>query len=81
MIGGNLSTNAGGVQVLRYGNARNLVLGLEVVLPNGEVWDGLRGSRRTTRATTSSTFSWAPRARWASSRRPSSSYGRRRRTF
>ena len=42
MIGGNLSTNAGGVQVLRYGNARNLVLGLEVVLPNGEVWDGLR---------------------------------------
>src|SRR5258708_944010 len=41
MIGGNLSTNAGGVQVLRYGNARNLVLGLEVVLPNGDVWNGL----------------------------------------
>ena len=46
MIGGNLSTNAGGVQVLRYGNARNLVLGLEVVLPDGRVWDGLRGLRK-----------------------------------
>jgi len=46
MIGGNLSTNAGGVQVLRYGNARNLVLGLEVVLPNGEVWDGLRALKK-----------------------------------
>jgi FAD/FMN-containing dehydrogenase len=45
-IGGNLSTNAGGVQVLRYGNARDLVLGLEVVLPSGEVWDGLRGLRK-----------------------------------
>jgi FAD/FMN-containing dehydrogenase len=41
-IGGNLSTNAGGVQVLHYGNARQLVLGLEVVLPNGDIWDGLR---------------------------------------
>jgi len=45
-IGGNLSTNAGGVQVLRYGNARDLVLGLEVVLPDGRVWDGLRGLRK-----------------------------------
>ncbi len=45
-IGGNLSTNAGGVQVLRYGNARELVLGLEVVLPSGEVWNGLRGLRK-----------------------------------
>jgi len=45
-IGGNLSTNAGGVQVLRYGNTRDLVLGLEVVLPSGEVWDGLRGLRK-----------------------------------
>ncbi len=45
-IGGNLSTNAGGVQVLRYGNARELVLGLEVVLPDGRVWDGLRGLRK-----------------------------------
>ena len=41
-IGGNLSTNAGGTQVLAYGNARQLCLGLEVVLPTGEVWDGLR---------------------------------------
>ena len=41
-IGGNLSTNAGGTQVLRYGNMRNLVLGLEVVLANGEIWNGLR---------------------------------------
>jgi FAD/FMN-containing dehydrogenase len=45
-IGGNLSTNAGGIQVLRYGNARELCLGLEVVLPSGEVWDGLRGLRK-----------------------------------
>jgi D-lactate dehydrogenase (cytochrome) len=46
MIGGNLSTNAGGVQVLRYGNARSLVLGLEVVLPDGRIWDGLRALRK-----------------------------------
>ncbi|MFA7668506.1 MAG: FAD-binding oxidoreductase [Burkholderiaceae bacterium] len=45
-IGGNLSTNAGGTQVLRYGNARDLVLGLEVVTPQGEVWNGLRGLRK-----------------------------------
>jgi FAD/FMN-containing dehydrogenase len=45
-IGGNLSTNAGGVQVLRYGNTRELVLGLEVVLPSGELWEGLRGLRK-----------------------------------
>ncbi|HWM42109.1 MAG TPA: FAD-binding oxidoreductase [Burkholderiales bacterium] len=45
-IGGNLSTNAGGVNVLRYGNAREQVLGLEVVLPDGQVWDGLRGLRK-----------------------------------
>jgi FAD/FMN-containing dehydrogenase len=45
-IGGNLSTNAGGEAVLRYGNARDLVLGLEVVLPDGRVWDGLRGLRK-----------------------------------
>ncbi|MBP5987525.1 MAG: FAD-binding oxidoreductase [Azonexus sp.] len=45
-IGGNLSTNAGGVQVLRYGNTRELTLGLEVVLPNGDIWDGLRGLRK-----------------------------------
>jgi FAD/FMN-containing dehydrogenase len=45
-IGGNISTNAGGVQVLRYGTMRNLVLGLEVVLPDGSVWNGLRGLRK-----------------------------------
>jgi FAD/FMN-containing dehydrogenase len=45
-IGGNLSTNAGGTAVLRYGNARELVLGLEVVLPSGEIWEGLRGLRK-----------------------------------
>ena len=45
-IGGNLSTNAGGTAVLAYGNARELVLGLEVVLPSGEVWDGLRTLRK-----------------------------------
>jgi FAD/FMN-containing dehydrogenase len=45
-IGGNLSTNAGGVNVLRYGNAREQVLGLEVVLPDGRVWHGLRGLRK-----------------------------------
>jgi FAD/FMN-containing dehydrogenase len=45
-IGGNLSTNAGGVQVLRYGNARELALGLEVVLADGRVWNGLRGLRK-----------------------------------
>ncbi len=45
-IGGNLSTNAGGIQVLRYGTARELVLGLEVVLPDGRIWDGLRALRK-----------------------------------
>ena len=45
-IGGNLSTNAGGVQVLRYGNARDLTLGLEVVLADGSIWDGLRALRK-----------------------------------
>ena len=45
-IGGNLSTNAGGINVLRYGMARDQVLGLEVVLPDGRVWDGLRGLRK-----------------------------------
>jgi FAD/FMN-containing dehydrogenase len=46
MIGGNLSTNAGGTNVLRYGNAKELVLGLEVVLPDGRIWDGLLGLRK-----------------------------------
>jgi FAD/FMN-containing dehydrogenase len=45
-IGGLISTNAGGVAVLRYGMMRDLILGLEVVLPSGEVWDGLSGLRK-----------------------------------
>ncbi|MRW94129.1 FAD-binding protein [Duganella sp. FT80W] len=45
-IGGNLSTNAGGTGVLRYGNTRELCLGLEVVTPQGEIWSGLRGLRK-----------------------------------
>jgi FAD/FMN-containing dehydrogenase len=45
-IGGNLATNAGGTQVLRYGNARELCLGLEVVTAAGQVWDGLSGLRK-----------------------------------
>jgi len=45
-IGGNLSTNAGGINVLRYGMARDQVLGLEVVLADGRVWDGLRALRK-----------------------------------
>lgn len=45
-IGGNISTNAGGISVLRYGNMRNLVLGLEVVLPDGRIWNGLRSLRK-----------------------------------
>jgi len=45
-IGGNLSTNAGGTQVVRYGNARELCLGLEVVTATGEIWHGLTGLRK-----------------------------------
>ena len=45
-IGGNLSTNAGGINTLRYGNARDLVLGLEVVLPDGRIWNGLKRLRK-----------------------------------
>ena len=45
-IGGNLGTNAGGTQVVRYGNTRDLCLGLEVVTPEGEIWDGLKGLRK-----------------------------------
>ena len=45
-IGGNIATNAGGTGVLRYGNARELVVGLEVVLPNGQIWDGLSALRK-----------------------------------
>ena len=46
VIGGNLSTNAGGINTLRFGNARDLVLGLEVVLPDGRIWNGLRLLRK-----------------------------------
>ena len=45
-IGGNLSTNAGGTAVLRYGNMRDLVLGVEAVLPDGRIYSGLRGLRK-----------------------------------
>ena len=45
-IGGLISTNAGGVAVLRYGMMRDLILGLEVVLPSGEIWEGLSGLRK-----------------------------------
>ncbi len=45
-LGGNLATNAGGTQVLRYGNARELCLGLEVVTATGEIWHGLSGLRK-----------------------------------
>ena len=45
-IGGNLSTNAGGLAVLRYGTMRDLTLGLEAVLPDGSVWDGLKALRK-----------------------------------
>jgi FAD/FMN-containing dehydrogenase len=45
-IGGNLGTNAGGTQVLRYGNTRDLCLGLEVVTAQGEIWNGLTGLRK-----------------------------------
>jgi len=46
MIGGNLASNAGGINVLRYGNTRDLVLGVEVVLPDGRIWNGLRRLRK-----------------------------------
>jgi FAD/FMN-containing dehydrogenase len=45
-IGGNLSTNAGGIHVMRYGMARELVLDIEAVLPNGDIYDGIRGLRK-----------------------------------
>lgn len=45
-VGGGISTNAGGINVLRFGNTRDQVLGLEVVLPDGRVWDGLRALRK-----------------------------------
>jgi FAD/FMN-containing dehydrogenase len=46
MIGGNLATNAGGTNVLRYGNTRDLCLGIEVVTAKGEIWNGIKGLRK-----------------------------------
>ncbi|HXP96847.1 MAG TPA: FAD-binding oxidoreductase [Telmatospirillum sp.] len=46
LIGGAIATNAGGAGVLRYGNTRDLVMGLEVVLPDGRIWDGMRALRK-----------------------------------
>ncbi|MFB9980296.1 FAD-binding oxidoreductase [Mesorhizobium kowhaii] len=48
-IGGNAASNAGGVNVLRYGMARDLIVGLEVVLPDGELWSGFSGLRKDNR--------------------------------
>ncbi|TKB04509.1 MAG: FAD-binding oxidoreductase, partial [Mesorhizobium sp.] len=48
-IGGNAASNAGGTNVLRYGMARDLILGLEVVLPDGELWSGFSGLRKDNR--------------------------------
>src|SRR3546814_16232940 len=48
-IGGNVSTNAGGINVLRYGMTRELVFGLEVVLPDGSIFDGLSTMRKDNR--------------------------------
>lgn len=45
-IGGTISTNAGGISVLKYGNMRDLVIGIEAILPNGEIWNGLSGLRK-----------------------------------
>ena len=75
-IGGNLSTNAGGTGAVAYGIARDLVLGLEVVLADGRVMNFSRSSRRTIPATICATFSSAPKARSGSSRLPLSSCSR-----
>ena len=45
-IGGCIAANAGGILTIRYGNTRDLILGLEVVLPNGEIWNGMRSLRK-----------------------------------
>lgn len=66
-IGGNLSTNAGGTGALAYGVARDMALGLEVVLPDGRTLNGLSKLKRTIPATTCATCSSAPKAPSASS--------------
>jgi FAD/FMN-containing dehydrogenase len=68
-IGGNISTNAGGVQVLRYGSMRNLVLGLEVVLPTAAFWMRLRGLRKDNTGYDMKQLFIGAEARSASSRR------------
>ena len=71
-IGGLIGTNAGGSHAFRYGTMQDLVLGLEVVLPDGTVWDGLRAVQKDNAGYPSSgSFSAARRALWASSRGPS----------
>jgi hypothetical protein len=64
-IGGNLATNAGGTGVLRYGNTRELCLGLEVVTPRASCGTACAACARTIPATTCATCSSAPKARWA----------------
>ena len=73
-IGGNLSTNAGGVGVLRYGNARDLVLGLEVVLPDGRVWNGLKALRKDNTGYDLKHLFMGAEGRWESSPPPCSSF-------
>jgi FAD/FMN-containing dehydrogenase len=69
-IGGNLGTNAGGTPVVRYGNTRELCLGLEVVTPQGEIWDGLTGLRKDNTGYDLRDLFIGSEARWASSPPP-----------
>lgn len=68
-IGGNISTNAGGTALLRFGNMRDLVLGLEVVLPEGRLWSGLRKLRKDNTGYDLKQLFIGAEARWASSPR------------